>query len=301
MVCISNVGNKYIAATESVYGTTPAPFTAIDLGHIQKITVNEEDNPEKMSSLNSGHLAAVFEDGLYFANVSIETHVSKASLPVLLKLALGARTDATDYTVTSTPVSNSISLKFFYQTTKCGLLNGIVVKDFEISASKGETVTMTLNCIAMKLSKTTETLTVTTNVDAKMTWLDCKMTIGAVAAVLNNFTISGNWNVTDDEGRGIEAMTAGSRRLINCVLQHRLDISGSYESEVNDTQEFGYTEERSDAALVFTISRGSDNEHVFTMTKSRSFSRSIDMSTDSSKKVISYDFEAIDLGVTGDL
>ena len=302
MVCISNVGNKYIVAEESAYGTTPAPFTAIDWGHIQKITVNEEENTEKMSSLNSGHLSAVFEDGLYWANVSIETQVSKAALPNLLKFCLGDYSDdATDYTVASSPDSNSMSLKFFYQTTKAGLINGLVCKDFEISASKGESVTITMNCIAKELSKTTETLSVSTNTDAKFMWLDASITIGGTAYVLNNFSLSGNWNVTDDEGRGIESVSAGDRRLITCVLQHRLDLSGSYESEVSDSQEFGYVEDRSDEAIVVTLSRGSDNDHVFTMSNTRSFARGMDMSTDNTKKVVSYDYEALDVSIVGDL
>ncbi len=301
MVAISNVGNKYIAAIESVFGTTPSPFTSVDLGHIQKISVKEEENVSKMSSINSGHLASIFEDGLYWANVTIETKCSKASLPVLLKFMLGARSDATDYAATTSPVNNSLSLKFFYQTTKCGLLNGLVCKDWELNAAKGETVTVTLNCIAQKLSKTTETLSVSTNTDTMFSWLDTSITIGATAYVLNNFTMIGNWNVTDDEGRGIEASTTGTRRLITTVLKHRLDLSGSYEAEVSDSQEFGYADERTDQAIVVSLSRGADNVHDFTMTKTRSFSRGIEMTTENTKKVISYDYEAVDVAVAGDL
>jgi len=301
MVCISNVGNKYIGAIETAYGTSPTPFTAVDLGHIQKITVKEEDNTEKLTSLNAGHLNAMFEDGLYWANVTIETKVSKASLPVLLKLALGARDDAVDYTVTSDPTIQSLSLKFFYQGTKIGLLNGLVVKDFDISASKDESISMTLNCIAKKMSKVTETLSVTTNTGTPMSWLDTSITIGEVPSVLNSFNLSGNWNVTDNEGRGIEAVGAGSRRLITTVLRHRLDINGSYEVEVNDTQEFGYTEDRADEAITVTMSRGTDNSHIFTLANTRSFARSMDMTMDTTKKAISYDYEALDVTVVGDL
>jgi len=301
MVCISNVGNKYIAAYETVYGTSPSPFTSVDLGHIQKVSISEEDNVDKGSSLNSGHLAATFEDGLYWCNVTIETQVSKASLPNLLKASLGARVDATDYTITSDPALVSMSMKFFYQGTKIGLLNGLVVKDFELSVAKGEMVSMTLNCVAKKLSKATETIAPSTNTDTKFSFMDVSATIGGVVTVLNTISINGNWNVIDDEGRGIEAVSAGDRRLLQTVLRHRLDVSGSYEAEVNDTQEFGYTEERTNAALVVTISRSTDNAHVFTMTNTRSNKRGIDMSTDNTKKMITYDYEALDLGVTGDL
>lgn len=289
-------------AEESSFGETPTPFTPVDFGHIQKITIAEEESTEKMSSLNSGHLSAIFEDGLYWVNLTIETKLSKASLPNLLKFTLGKyEDDGTDYTVSSDPVSNSNSLKVNYLSDKIGLINGIVCKDFEITASKGESVTMTINCIAKKLSKATETLTVSTNVDKMFSWLDTSISVGAVPYVLNSFSLSGNWNVTDDEGRGIEAVAAGERRLIQCVLKHRLDLNGSYESEVNDSQEFGYTEDRTDEEIIVTLSRGTDNAHVFTMPKTRSFSREYDHSMDNSKKVISYDYEALDVSVVGDL
>jgi len=302
MVCISNVGNKYIVAEESTFGTTPAPFTAVDWGHVQKVTINEEESTEKMSSLNSGHLSSVFEDGLYWVNVSVETKLSKAALPNLLKFCMGVYSDdGTDYAVTTLNSSNSVSMKVQYLTDKIGLINGMVCKDWEITASNGETISITVNCLAKKLSKDTETLSVTTNTDDMISYLDTSITIGGTAYVLNNISLSGNWNVTDDEGRGIEEVAAGERRLIQCALQHRLDLSGSYEANVDDNQEFGYTEDRSDEALVVTLSRGTDNEHVFTMAKTRSFGRSIDLSTDNTKKVISYDYEAIDLSVSGDL
>lgn len=302
MVCISNVGNKYIAAEESTFGTTPAPFTSVDLGHVQKITIDEEENVEKMGSLNSGHLSAAFEDGLYWANVSIETKVSKASFPNLLKFVLGTYSDdATDYTITSSNSSNSLSLKANYLATNVLLINGLVCKDFELSAAKDETVTMTINCIAKKVSKSVETLTVTTNTDDKFSWLDLSATVGGNATVLNTFSLTGNWNVTDNEGRGIEAVGAGERRLIQCVLQHRLDLSGSYEAEMDDNLGIGYEDERSNEAIVVTLSRGSDNDHVFTMATTRSFGRNVDHNIDNTKKIVSYDYEALDVSIVGDL
>lgn len=306
IVCISNVGNKYIVAEETAFGTTPSPFTSVDWGHIQSISINEEENVEKMSSLNSGHLSALFEDGLYWVNLSIETRVSKASLPNLLKFCMGSYSDdGTDYTITTTNASNSVSLKVNYYnsggTDKVGLINGMVCKDFEISAAKDETVSVTINCLAKKLSQADESLSVTTNTDTPFSWLDTSVTVGGNAYVLESFSLSGNWNVTDNEGRGIESVGAGDRRLIQCVLQHRLDLSGSYEAGVDTNQEFGYTEDRSDEAIVVTLSRGTDNDHVFTMSNTRSFGRDYEHNIENSKKVVSYDYEALDVGVTGDL
>lgn len=273
----------------------------MDAGHIQKITIGEEESSEKLNSLNSGHLAAKFEDGLYWANVSIETKVTKASLPVLLKAALGDVAESTDYTATSDLALNSYSLKVSYLASSVLLINGLAVKDFSITAAKGETVIMTLNCIAMKVAPSVESLTVTTNTDTCFSWLDCEATVDGNAQVLNNFTINGNWNVTDDEGRGIEAVSTGERRLIRTVVKHRFDVSGNYEMEIDANGEIGYADERTDEAVVFTIARGTDNEHVFTMSNTRSFGRDYEASIDNTKRLVSYDFEALDVGVTGDM
>lgn len=302
MVAISNVGNKYVTAIESVYGTTPSPFTSIDWGHIQKITIGEEENLEKLSSLNSGHLAAKFEDGLYWANVSVETRVTKAALPKLLTACMGSYSDdGTDYTMATSLTLNSYSLKVSYLSDKVLLINGLAVKDFSIACSKGESMVITLNCIAMKVAKSTETISPSTNTDSIFSWLDCYATIAGNAHVLQNFTINGNWNVTDDEGRGIEQVSAVERRLIRTVIKHRFDCSGSYEIEISDNGEFGYADERSDEAIVFTASRGTDNAHVFTMSNTRSSGRDYEAGIDNTQRTVSYDFEALDLAVTGDL
>lgn len=273
----------------------------MNLGHIQKIGISEQENIEKLSSMNSGHLSALIEDGLYWANVSIETKLTKASMPVILKMCMGTVAEATDYTATSSLVRNSYSLKVSYLANKVALINGLVVKDFQITAAKGEMLAITMNCIAAKVTKSTEELSVSTNIDKPFSWLDCKATIGGNAHVLNSFNISGNWNITDDEGRGIEAVASGSRRLINNVIKHRFDVNGSYEAEVSDNLEFGYADERVDEAIVFTVERGTDNEHVFTLSKTRSNAKNYEATIENSKRIVSCDFEALDLGVTGDL
>jgi hypothetical protein len=251
--------------------------------------------------LNAGHLSAKFEDGLYWANVSIETRATKASLPVLIKACLGTVAEATDYTATSSTTLNSYSIKVSYLADKVLLINGFAVKDFSINAAKGESVSITLNGIARKVAKSTETIAPTTNTDNIFSWLDCKATIAGNAHVLNSFTINGNWNVSDDEGRGIEAVSAGERRLIRTVIKHKFDVSGSYDIEVSDNGEIGYADERTNEAIVFTISRGTDNEHVFTMSNTRSGTRDYDANIDNSKRMVGYNFEALDLGVTGDM
>lgn len=302
MVTISNVNNKYIAAKETAYGDIPAPFTSVDFGHIQSVTLSEEENMTKERGINSGHTAALFEDGLYWVNTTIKTLVTKASLPALLELCMGKKVESTDYTITSdNEVSNSYSFKIKHTTTKIVLINGFDIKDFIIEGAKGETVSVTLNGISKKATTPTETLVVTKNTDAIFKDLDMTVTIGGNSFVLNNFTINGNWNVTDDEGRGIESVSAGERRLIQRVIKHGFDVSGSYEAEVDDNGEFGYTETRTDEEIIFTLARGTDNEHVFTMSNTRSGGRDMERNNDNTKVIVSYDYEALDVGVVGDL
>lgn len=300
MVCISNVNNKYEAGVEASYGTEAVAFD-LDLGQIQTISIGEEENTEKISSINGGHTYNLFEDGLYWAPVSIETLVTKASLPVLLEACLGSRADTTDYTINSSTDYSSYSLNASYTADKIAKLVGFAVKDFEITGAKGERVAITLNGTAKKATIATATLTTTKNTDKVFTDLDMFVTIGGSSSVLNSFNISGNWNVTDDEGRGIESVAAGERRLLQCFTKHTLDLNGSYEANVSNDLEFGYTEERSDEVIVFTVSRGTDNEHVFTMNNTRSFSRELNLSTDNTKRVVSYDYEALDIEIVGDL
>lgn len=303
MVTISNVNNKYLSAKESSYGVTPDPFTSVGWGHIQTFSVGEEENMEKIRGINSGHTASLFEDGLYWSPVSIKGYCTKASLPIILEFVLGTKTETTDYAIVSDNTkSNSYSFKVSYTADKIILVNGFTVKDFEITSAKGETVAYTINGIAKKSSVATEDISVTKITDAIFKDLDCKVSIGGTATfVLNSFNISGNWNVTDDEGRGIEAVSAGERRLIQRVIKHGLDISGNYEAEVDNNAEFGYTETRTDKIILFTISRGSDNEHIFTLTNTRSGNRDIELTTDNTKRIVSYNYEALDVSVAGDL
>ena len=302
MVCISNVNNKYEIAKETTFGVLPDPFTQLDLGQIQTINISEEENMEKLTSINGGHTANLFEDGLYFANVSIDGNCTKASLPTILESAMGGySSDGTDYTVVSSTDYKSYSLRVNWETTQRLVIRGLTVKDFTFDVAKDGSVSYSLNCLAQIVVKEAGTVTATANTDKIFKDLDTSVTIGGNSFVLNSFSLSGNWNVTDNEGRGIEAVSATERRLLKCFVKHTFDVSGSYEAEVDTDLEMGYADERTDEAIVVTFSRGADNVHVFTMANTRSGGRTLDLSTDNSKKVISYDFEALDVGMTGDL
>jgi len=300
MVAISNVANKYEAGKEASFGTEALSFNA-DFGHIQEVNISEEENMEKLSSINGGHTYNLFEDGLYWANISITLLATKSSLPTLLEMMLGTKTETTDYSVVSSLTNHSYSLNTSYTADRICKILGFSVKDWEISANKGDKLSITLNGIAQKVTTPVGTISKAANTSKVFTDLDAFVTVGGTQTVLNSFTINGNWNVTDDEGRGIEEVTAANRRLLTTFIKHTLDLSGSYEAEVDNNLEFGYVAERTDEAIVFTISRGDDNEHVFTMTNTRSNGRELGLSMDNSKRVVGYDYEALDLSVAGDL
>jgi len=289
-------------AEETTFGDTPGTFTQLDFGQIQDINIGEEENMEKISSINGGHTPNTFEDGLYWANISIETLCTKASLPNILLACFGNYSDdGTDYTVISDTAFSSYTLRVNWETTERLTINGLTVKDFDITAAKGESISVTMNCLAKLTTKATGTVTATQNTDKIFKDLDAVVTVGGTNFVLNSFNIAGNWNVTDDEGRGIESVPSTERRLLQCFIKHTFDVSGSYEAEVDTNGEFGYTEERTDEAIVFTISRETDNAHVFTMSQTRSGGRTLDNTIDNTKKIVSYDYEALDCGVSGDL
>ena len=68
MVSVSNVKNKYLAASETSYGVTPDPFTSINLGQIQSITISEEENLEKFR----GQLSDILENFEILQEVSTD-------------------------------------------------------------------------------------------------------------------------------------------------------------------------------------------------------------------------------------
>ena len=169
------------------------------------------------------------------------------------------------------------------------------------AASDGN-VSLTLTCVAKEVEvPVTGTLSTSAPTSSIFKGLDCSVTIGGNAIVANTFNIDASWNIDDNEGRGIESVSSGERRLIQRVTKHRLDVNGSIEAQVDDNIDFGYEDERSNEAIVFTLSRGTDNEHVFTFSTTRSTTKEIESNIDNSLRVISIDYEAFDVAVTGDL
>ena len=304
MVSISNINNKYQLAKESTYGTLPGPFTALDFGHVQSITATQVENIERLTSINGGHLTNRFEDGIYYVSGSIELLCTKASLPLVLEAYFGGYSDdATDYTITSAPsTASSYSIKVELDSTKTLQVTGMAFTTFNMEAAKDGNVSINMDFIAQKMIKATETLTVTPNTDKIFKGLDTTITFDADNYVFNSFSLSSSWNIDDTEGRGIETVTDGDRRTIKRVIRHSLDVSGSFEFEASDSfEEIEYSDERTDKQIVLTLNRGTDNAHVFTLANCRTDSEELPLSVDNSVRVITADFEAIDVGVTGDL
>lgn len=303
---LSNVGNRYIIAEEATYGTIPAPFTALDFGHIQTISVNEDDSVEEVNSMNSGHTLLDLDDDLYDLSGTIVTKCTKASLPVLLKALFGDFTDNLDdtYTIITAPVSSddlSYSMKFNSTTGKIKLMKGIGFTGGEITINKDDSVEISLNYQAQILTPATESLSVSTNVGDVFRGLDGIVTYDGVSTIMDNFTMSLDWNVEPSDGRGIEAAHANGRRVINRIVRHNLTLSGTFESEMDDEIDTGYVDERSNVPIVLALSRGVDNLHTFTIAASRTTTRARDLDNENTTKKISGDFTGIDVAVDGDL
>lgn len=302
---ISNVGNRYEFAKEVTFGTVPVSFTTLDLGHVQSITVDEDDSVEEIDSMNSGHTILDIDDDLYNLSGTIVTKCTKAALPVILEaIAGGYSDDSTDYTITSAPVSSDALSYFMKFNTTAGNIKqiagiGFTGADFDIQ--QDGSVEVTMNYQAQILSSAVETLSPSTNVGDVFRGLDAVVTYNGNATILRSFSFTMDWNVDAQDGRGIEAAHVNGRRVINRIVRHNLNVSGSFESEMDDLIDTGYVDSRSNVPIVLTLSRETDNEHAFTFAATRTKTRSRDLNNDSATKIINCDFTSTDIGIIGDL
>lgn len=302
---ISNVQNKYEFAKEDTFGTIPGAPIILDIGHVQSISIDEDESTEEISSINSGHTFVDFDDDLYNVSGQIVTKITKASLPVLLEALLGSYSDdTTDYTVITSPVSSddlSYYMKFNTTTGKIKDMKGICFTGGDVSVEKDGSIEMTLSYQAQILSTATEVLAPSTTVGALFRGLDAVVTYDGNATILSNFNFNMDWNFNIDDSRGIEAAHANGRRVINRIIRNTLNLSGSFESQMDDNIDTGYADERSTVPIVLTLDRGTDNAHVFTFTTSKTNTRSRELNNDNSAKLLTCDFVGADIGVTGDL
>ena len=302
---ISNVSNRYIFGKEATFGTIPGSITALDLGHVQSISVDEDDAVEEISSQNSGHTLIDLDDDLYNLSGAIVTKCTKASLPVILEAIFGGYSDdSTDYTVVTDNVSSddlSYFLKFNTTSGKTKQMSGIGFTGAEINVQQDNSVEVTLNYQAQVLSPATESLTVSTNTGDVFRGLDATITYNGNPTILRSFSISMDWNIDPQDGRGIEVAHSNGRRVINRIVRHNLSLTGSFESEMDDFIDTGYVDSRSNVPIVLTLARGTDNTHVFTIAATRTSSRGRELNNDNQTKVLSCDFMGLDISATGDL
>eukprot|EP00918_Siedleckia_nematoides_P057635 GHVU01125659.1.p1 GENE.GHVU01125659.1~~GHVU01125659.1.p1 ORF type:complete len:301 (+),score=26.65 GHVU01125659.1:1080-1982(+) len=300
MATISHISDKVLFGEEVTFGTLSGTMTK-DFGVVESVSATENENTERIGGINSGHKTSKFADGLYYVTGTLETLATKDSLPNLLEAFFGSRSDSTDYTITSTTSRKSYSLQLEYTSGTYIQLVGVVFKTINLDVAKDGNLSVSMDYVGKKLTEETGTLTVTDNTDKIFKYLDVSMTYAGTSLVTNSMNISGDWNIDDTEGRGIESVAAGERRLIQRVVSHALNLSGSFEVEVKTNFEVGYEDERTDKALLLTVSRETDNEHIFNLGECRLTSKDFLGNTENSRRLMVGNYEAKGITITGDL
>jgi len=292
METISNVKNKYLIAKEETFGEIPASPTELDFGYVQTISISEDETTEEVSSINTEHTLADLDDDLYNVSGSITTKISQPSLPNLLEALFGKLTEDSPeegkYSVTTDPITSSdlsYFMKFNTETGKTMEVTGLGITGGELEVTRDGSVEINLDFVARKLSPGTENLSPETNVGSLFRGLDAVVTYGGDNTRLEDFSLSLDWNYDEADSRGIED----------------LSLSGSFTSHMDDNIDTGYVSERSGVSIVLTLSRGTSNEHEFTINTAKTTVRSRDLETGDGKKVLSCDFLGIDVTAQGDI
>ena len=303
---ISNINNRYIIAKEDSFGTIPASPTKLDFGYVQTISIAEDDTVEEVSAINTYHTLAELDDDLYNLSGSITTKVSNPSLSKLLEALCGKiegdTPTAGEYTISTEAITSDDTSYFMKVNTTYGKIlemTGLFIKSGEVSVERDGSVEMTLEFQAKKLSPATETLSPITPVGKLLRGLDASVTYDGHDTILDNFSFSIDWHFDEGDSRGIENVGAGERRLIQRVIRNEMELTGSFTSHMDDNIDIGYVDDRSSVPIVLTLSRG-DYSHVFTISSSKTSTRSRELGTGEGKKTISCDYKGIDIGVIGD-
>jgi len=298
----SKIVDEVVAGNETTYGTLASTFT-LALGAIESFSYTENENVQPINGVGNGWTPIKNEDGLYHVSGSLVSKPTKSSLPVLLEYFFGNRVDATDYTVIDSTTIKSMSFKAQHTPTQTVQITGAVFTNINIEASKDGFLVISLDYIAKKLTVATETVTYTQPTDSVFMWVDTYGTWGGSAVKANAWTITGDWNIDPNDGRGLESVAAGERRLIQRVIKNNLTLGGSADLLVDGAiSELGYADERTDKTLVFTVSRGTDNQHDFTLSGCRTNNKSSDEGSEAGIKNLTFDIaSALDISIAGDL
>jgi len=297
---ISHISEEIQVGEETSYGTEASSYDK-NFGYIQSFSYSENEAIEQVGSVGSGFTFQKNEPGIYSVTGSLVTRVSKTTLPIALKAFFGELSSgAEDYTINPVKEVISHSVKAQHSTTELVTLTGVVFTNLSIDASKDGFMELSLDYFAKKLIVSTATITTTLPSDSMFSWLDISGSYDGNNIKANNFNLTFDWNMDANDGRGLESVSAGERRLIQRAVKNNLTISGNFEALIENTNELGYTDEKTEKTLILTSSRGTDNEHVFTLSGCDLDNKNTEMSSEAGMKTISADILARSVVFTGD-
>jgi len=302
---ISQVNNKYLISKESAYGVEPT-MTQLDFGLVQSISLSEDESLLEVSAVNTEHTLAMVEDGLYIGSITMNSLPTRAGMINLLEALFGDKDVDTPtegkYTIKTSPISSddlSYFLKLKDDESTLWDISGICFTEGSITVSKGQITSISLTGVFKKMVKSTETIDPETNIDVVFHYLDACIKVNDETSVLDEFTLNINWNRNADDSRGIECVSEDERRLIQRVVRHNLNLSGSYTAQLDDNNT-GYVASRTPIEIEVKLSRNS-NTHTFTVTGAKTTNRTNEINADSSVKVYSSDWTGVDCEVVGDI
>ena len=305
---VSQVCNEITKSREAVYGDATAT-TEADWGYIESFSYTEEETVEQIGTVGGGATFQRNEPGLYKVTGTLTTKVTKASLPELLEGFFGGRTDTTDYAIShdeKTIISYVVQAQHSRAVGGIGsdqiaTISGLVFTTLNIDAAKDGFMIVSCDFLAQKLVMSAGTISTTLPTESLYSWLDISGSYGGTALKANSYSLNLDWNVDPNDGRGLESVSAGSRRLIQRVIKNTLLVSGSIDVKIEDALEFGYEDEKTDQTLVLTTSRGTDNEHTFTVTGCDLDNKSSEMTAEAGVKNFTADVLGRDMTAAGDL
>lgn len=301
---ISHITDKVIAGRESSYGTAATTLNS-NWGLIESFSYTEEENIEQIGAVGGGHTYQRNEPGIYNVSGTLKTKITKTSLPEVLEAFFGSRTDTTVYSIVPNPNTIiSYTVEADFDGTNKAQITGLVFTTCEIDASKDGFLTLSCDYVAQLVTISAGTITQTVTTEAPLSWLDVSGTYNGLNLKGNSFTISYDWNIDANDGRGLETVTTGQRRLIQRVVKNNLTVSGNLdvlvEAGVTNTL-MGYADELTEASLVLTASRGTLNSHTFTLTGCVLSNKTIEANAEPGMKNFTADISGRDTSVSGDL
>lgn len=299
-MAISHITDKLVAGEEGTYGTLAPTFT-LNWGDVQSFSYDENENASAEGSVGTGHTNSRVEPGLYYVTGTLTTRGTKSSIENLLKALMGDVSVVTGtYTATTSPTVTSYTVKAQHNSTQVALITGLVFTNFTIEASTDGYLVLNGDYLAQKLELNAETITPVIPSDDIFAWLDVCGKWRTTNINATSYTVTGDWAVTPEEGRGLECVTVGNRRLIQRVIRNTLDVSADVDFRIDDTFEVrGYTDEKTSGTLELIFSRGTDNEHTISVTNAIESETSANLDREATVKEGSISLIGTDVSVVG--